>query len=171
MKKCPSCGREYSSGIIVCPNDEQILVPFVPPPPAQHPSCSVEATASPKTPNKPEVSIRARLGFLLCAWCVAGAISSVCLGSGPPGLAYAAFMFPLGWTCFAGGFLGLSFSNGDLGIFVFSASGWAIYVALSTTVLFTQRRKLYITCFTVLCVLLLLNVAGCNVLKNTNFKQ
>ncbi len=166
MKRCPKCGREYSGGISICPNDEETLIPFVPP---LTPNKSEDAPAASGTQNKSEVSLRKRLGSLVSAWVVALVASAVAVPSGSPGLALLAFMFPIGWTFFLLGPLGLL--KPDYGLYLGSLCGWAVYGALTATALLTNKRRIYVKIFTALCVLLLLNLVGCNLLTHTNIKQ
>ena len=59
-------------------------------------------------------------------------------------------------------------SNGSV---VFGAVvGWLYYLLLTAWSLCTKRRKIFIRVFVVLCISLLLNVAGCESMKHSNWK-
>jgi hypothetical protein len=77
-----------------------------------------------------------------------------------PGIRGDPVCFPIGlpWLlAVAVGHHGLGRTVEELSMFL----GWLIYVILSAATFMTTRKAAYVTLYTILCVLLALNVAGC----------
>lgn len=96
-----------------------------------------------------EVSFSRRWKLCLIAW-VFGLISA---GFPNPGLILYVWFFPLGLLEIAG-----KQSTGHDSEYLV---GWIFYILITASALTSRPRVLYYTLFGVLCILLLLNAAGC----------
>jgi hypothetical protein len=114
-----------------------------------------------------QIGLRIRLISLLGAWAIALIASAVGLERGLD-VAQMAPLFPLGWI------LAVPFvrvPEGDWGLYIISAIGWVPYIALSASALLARKRNAYFVVYSLLCMLLIFNVVGCNELQHTSLKQ
>jgi hypothetical protein len=66
-------------------------------------------------------------------------------------------------------FLCNSTLDSELTLIAGAIAGWAYYVILTAASLCAKRRRIFVLVFVILCVSLLLNIAGCEALKHSNF--
>src|SRR5579871_4222095 len=102
--------------------------------------------------NEPP-SGKAKLGYWCAAWI---GVAVVTLLINPSAIAAVPF-FPAGLF----GLLG----NGEAGIIAFMMgawiSGWALYVVLTVSMVRAKKRDAFFRTYVVFCILLALNVGGC----------
>lgn len=102
--------------------------------------------------NEP-LSGKAKLGYWCAAWI---GVALVTLLINPSAIAAVPF--------FPAGLLGL-LGNGEEGIIGFMTGawvlGWVLYVVLTVSMVRTKTRDAFFSTYVVFCILLVLNVAGC----------
>ena len=86
-------------------------------------------------------------------WLIAWATALVAAGAPNPGLILYVWLFPLGLMKA----IGWEQSGKDNDYIL----GWLPYIALTIAAMYSRPRVLYFTIYVVLCILLLLNVVGC----------
>lgn len=98
------------------------------------------------------ISLRKRCWLWAAAWGAAAIIMAIPY---PITLVYA-WLFPLG-------LLGLILPSGsEMGLAFPTIVGWGFYVLLTACGIRQDKRARYFVAYTVLCVLLLVNVGGCH---------
>ena len=97
-----------------------------------------------------EISLRRRIGLVITAW-IATAVLTFPGIMHPPSL-------PAGLLVFVG--MGEANPMTQPLLII----GWIVYITLTLSALLSRRKNTYSTIFTVLCVLLLLNSAGCRLM-------
>ena len=106
--------------------------------------------------------MRLRVSLWLVAWGVAFTVTSFPLCISHPGqlpsIVKYAWIFPLGLVTF------VVPARQEL-IFTSLIAGWLFYIALTVFGLLQRRRLRYFIVYAILCLLLILNVIGCNVNK------
>src|SRR5437773_10072413 len=111
-----------------------------------------------------EISKSSRVILWFAAWGVALAATPIPVSIAIPGLFPCFVMyiwaFPIGTAAFAFP----EHWNPPDGVVVASlVGGWLFYIALTVVGLYQKRRVRYFTVYAILCLLLILNVVGCNV--------
>ena len=109
------------------------------------------------------ISLRRRIGLWITAWIIATVACAVprpviliFTGVFPAGLLY--FLLPAcAWS-----------NDTTIGLLVF---GWLLYAGLTVAGLSQKRASKYFQLYLILCVLLLLNVVGCQVLSHKDWKM
>lgn len=97
--------------------------------------------------GEPEISCNRRYNFLAIAW---GAVAV---------LTFPGIFFP---TLFPAGFFRVfGIHENDVIGHSSLAIGWLVYVALTVGACLCRRKRNYFIIYTILCVLLAINVAGC----------
>jgi hypothetical protein len=109
------------------------------------------------------ISLRRRIGLWFAAWSIA---TVACAIPDPVALIYAG-AFPAGILAFV---LPRGFWGNDTTLPLL-AFGWLVYAGLTFAGLVQKTPARYYRIFTLLCVLLLLNVAGCQVLSPGQWKN
>ena len=104
-------------------------------------------------PNSEPISTRAKLGYWFVAW---AGVALVTLLINPSAIKAAPF--------FPAGLLGL-FGNEENGIIAWMLGawvlGWGLYIVLTISMFRETKRDAFFRTYLMLCVLLALNVAGC----------
>jgi hypothetical protein len=102
-------------------------------------------------------SFQRRFWLVLAVWCLA--VIAAATAFPHPSRAKYVLLFPYGLITIIISALGAKSQSAPHVIF-----GWLMYVALTLASVFTGNRLGYLCLYTLLCVLLLLNVIGCHMM-------
>jgi len=150
MKRCSYCGRENQDEAVHC---FECGTGFVT-------ASAVAEVAEAKLPD--QIPFRTR--WIL--WAVAWAITAILLTIDVPGVWQAFWLFPL---CAPVSYLlGNIVTAGDDWTLIISC-GWLYYILLTVWGLCTPRRIVYFIIYTILCISLAVNVAGCHSVLHMKF--
>jgi hypothetical protein len=149
LAKCPYCGRENGEGSPHCLGCGTRLLED---PPAE--------AQPPRLP--PEMTFAQKLGLWFVAWAVAAVAAMI----PHPRLLLAAFLFPLGLLrCLSRS----GFTEEDC--YAAMLLAWFFYGLLTIAGLLQRRRRYYFLLYSILCVLLILNVVGCHIIVNVDLNS
>jgi len=154
VRKCEYCGHENSEEASQC---LQCRTQFI------VPTKALREFQTSEHPVQIPISLHARLRLWAIAWGVAAAVMTV----GEPRCWLAFWAFPL-FTPF-GFALAQLFGGKQNQEWIIFASGWLYYVVLSFWGLYARYRRRFFMVFIILCVSLLLNCAGCQVILHAKW--
>lgn len=105
----------------------------------------------------PRFSFQRRFWLVFAAWCIA--VTAAATAFPHPTRAKYVLLFPYGLITVIISALGAKSQSAPHIIF-----GWIMYIALTLANMLTAKRFGYLVLYTLLCVLLLLNVIGCHMM-------
>lgn len=170
--RCPNCGGEWPENY--CPNcartiDRSLLpqlsLEHVEPPAKENGRFTRPMPAPSQEERRSGISRRRKVTLWLAAWAVALLATQIPFPFAlwAPGII---LLFPVGlFRCL----LPSGFTPADYNLA--AALGWPVYFALTTVALFQRRRTRYFAAYAILCALLFMNVAGCQLEAHRPWKM